>query len=136
MKLIVKAISVIIISSLFIAGCSASGYCPSRLVKEIKNSEHFSEEVYACPGTVAVMFYTVACPTCRKIKPLITDLAEKWRDEIKIVTVNCRTNPDLIMEYEIHAVPRFVFFEDGEQLTQALRVRDKDELFALFEKHS
>ena len=136
MKLMVQAISVIITGSLFFAGCSASGYCPSPLVKEIKNSEHFNEEVVASPETVAVMFYTVACPTCRKIKPLIADLAEKWQDKIKIVTVNCRTNIDLVMEYEIQAVPRFVFFKDAEQLTEALSVRDKDELFALFEKYS
>ena len=136
MKRIVPIISIIITCSLFFSGCSSSGYSTSGLVKEIKSTEHFREEVVECPETVAVMFYTVACPTCREIKPLIADLAEKWQDEIKIVTVNCRTNTDLVMEYEIHAVPRFVFFENGQKRTEALRVKDEDELFALFENHS
>ena len=132
---IVKALLIIISGSLLFMGCSTSGYSTSPLVKEIKNTQHFNKEVVDRPETIAVMFYTVACPTCREMKPLVADLAEKWKDEIKIVTVNCRTNTELIMEYEIHAVPRFVFFKNGEQLTEALRVSDKDELYALFDNH-
>lgn len=93
-------------------GCSTSGYSTSPLVKAIRNTQHFNKEVVDRPETIAVMFYTVAGPICREMKPLVADLAEKWKDEIKIVTVNCRTNIELIMEYEIHAVPRFVFFKN------------------------
>ncbi len=135
MKFAAQAIAIVIIGSLFFAGCSGSKYSSSPLVKEIKNSDHFNEEVYDCPKTLAVMFYTVACPSCKKIKPLIADLAEKWRDEIEIVTVNCRTNTDLVMKYKIYAVPRFIFFKNGEQLTKATSVRSDEELFALFERY-
>lgn len=136
MKLAGKVMLTLISASLFFSGCSASGYSSSPLIKEIKNADNFQAEVMDCPDTVAVMFYTVACPTCRKIKPLIADLAEKWQDEIKIVTVNCRTNTDLVMDYEIQAVPRFIFFKGGKQLSEPLRVNNEDELFALFEKQS
>ncbi|MCK4995018.1 MAG: hypothetical protein KAS13_08255 [Candidatus Omnitrophica bacterium] len=136
MQKTVKIMSVITICSLFFAGCFSSGYSTSKLVKEIKNSEHFKKEVVEYSETVAVMFYTVACVTCREIKPLIGELGEKWQNKIKIVTVNCRTNTDLVMEYEIHAVPRFIFFKNGEKLTEPLSVKDEDALFALFEEHS
>lgn len=136
MKRIIRIITIIITCSLFFYGCSSSGYSKSKYVLEIKNAEHFQQEVLDCPQTVAVMFYTVACPTCREIKPLIADLAEIWKNEIKIVTVNCRISTDLVMKYEIHAVPRFVFFENGQNITEAIQFKGKDELFALFEHHS
>ena len=136
MKAIMQVVAGILVILLFSSGCSSPGYSSSPLIKEARNEDQFMDEVYYYEGTVAVMFYTVACPVCRKIKPLMKNIAEKWKKEIKIVTVNCRTNTDLIMEYKINATPRFIFFEDGEQITEATRINSEEELFDLFEKHS
>ncbi|MFH2137419.1 MAG: thioredoxin family protein [Candidatus Omnitrophota bacterium] len=118
------------------SGCSGNrGYTSSRLIVDVKGMDHFDAEVIDSSGKVAVVFYTTVNPTCTKISPILDELAEELEGNLKVVTVNCRRNNDLLLKYEIDAVPRFVFFEDGEVVEGPVMIDDADELRGLFAEH-
>jgi thioredoxin-like negative regulator of GroEL len=53
---------------------------------------------------------------------------------MKFVKVNIYKNRDLMKKYKIYRIPRFLFFEYGEEISDLLAVRSDQELYELFEE--
>lgn len=77
------------------------------------NEQSFEEEVLNNKGTVLVDFYTVSCPPCQMMSPIIDQLAEELSSVVKIVKVNASENHLLAEKYKINSVPTFLLIEDG-----------------------
>eukprot|EP00429_Kryptoperidinium_foliaceum_P061945 CAMPEP_0176078424 /NCGR_PEP_ID=MMETSP0120_2-20121206/39218_1 /TAXON_ID=160619 /ORGANISM="Kryptoperidinium foliaceum, Strain CCMP 1326" /LENGTH=98 /DNA_ID=CAMNT_0017412169 /DNA_START=236 /DNA_END=532 /DNA_ORIENTATION=+ len=61
----------------------------------------------------SVLYFTATwCPPCKAIKPVYEELAKKYT-EVAFGKVDVDDNSDAAVEFEISAVPTFVFF-DGE----------------------
>jgi thioredoxin 1 len=50
--------------------------------------------------------------------PIINDLSETYRDQIKIVKLDINRNKHLTREYGIQAKPTFLFIKQGEVVDQ------------------
>ncbi|GAX15563.1 hypothetical protein FisN_3Hh030 [Fistulifera solaris] len=62
----------------------------------------------------AVMYFTASwCGPCKAISPMYQEMATKYTD-IAFGKVDIDENADSSMEYEISAVPTFIFFEDNK----------------------
>lgn len=71
----------------------------------------------------------VRCPPCKAIKPVYEELASKYKG-VAFGKVDVDDNADAAVEFEISAVPTFVFF-DGEEPIERFSGADPNKLEAL-----
>lgn len=80
------------------------------------NESSFEAEVLQSPVPVVVDYYSDRCGPCRMIKPALALLAEELRGSAKIITVDVATNPNLVSDYRISAVPTVLVMRDGKEI--------------------
>lgn len=62
----------------------------------------------------SILYFTASwCPPCKAIAPVYKELAEKYPD-VAFGKVDIDDNQDSAMEFQISAVPTFVFSEKDE----------------------
>ena len=63
---------------------------------------------------VVLEFYTPICGFCRRFKPILESLAEKYEGRVKILQVNALENRELAAEHDVHGVPTTIIFKRGK----------------------
>ena len=62
---------------------------------------------------VVVCFYTPWCGACRRMDPIIGELATKYKGKIKFAVLDATKYPQAAAEYYVHKVPTYILFKDG-----------------------
>ena len=97
------------------------------------NDQSFDAEVLQSEKPVVVDFWAEWCAPCRQIKPIIKELAEKYADRVKVVTVDVDANPGTAGKFGVRAIPTILAFQSGQvmaQLQGARPRRDFEEMIA------
>lgn len=81
---------------------------------EIFNDNNFNQEVMQAKEPVLVDFYADWCNPCKKIAPLISELAEEYKGKMKICKVNVDESPKSTEKFQIMAVPTMLILVNGE----------------------
>lgn len=76
--------------------------------------QNFKEEVLNSKIPVVVDFWATWCGPCKMLGPVIEQIAEEYKDKIKVCKVNIDNEQELAMEYQIMSIPTLVFFKDGK----------------------
>jgi thioredoxin len=61
-----------------------------------------------------VDFYAVWCGPCKRLAPLLDELAGSLTNRVKFVKVNIDEAPALARQYGVEAVPTLLFFRNGK----------------------
>ncbi len=86
-----------------------------------------SVEKFLTVNHKAVLYFTATwCPPCKAIKPIYEELAKKY-PQVAFGKVDVDDNSDAATEFEISAVPTFVFF-DGEDAVERFSGADQTKL--------
>lgn len=70
------------------------------------------------PGGLVVDFWAAWCAPCRKLGPIIDDLAATHPD-VRFAKVDIDANPALAAGFAITSVPTVIGFRDGIPVTEA-----------------
>ena len=84
------------------------------------NEKNFSKEVLKESKPVLVDFWSPSCRPCRLMIPLVEKIVDKYKGEIKVVTVNVEENPKLASRFGIQSIPNILFFKSGTVQEQIL----------------
>lgn len=95
----------------------------------------FDAEVVRSPVPVVVDFYADWCAPCRVTEPVIRDLSEKMAGRIKFTKVNVDEASSVARSYGIHAIPTFLFVEDGHERGRAVGPIGPVEFRAMLRRH-
>jgi len=87
-------------------------------VLAVDTPKDFDAEVIDAAGVVLVDFYADWCPPCRQLSPRIEELAEQYRDRVKVVKVDVDKGRTLAARYGIRGIPLVMFFKDGQPVGQ------------------
>jgi thioredoxin 1 len=82
---------------------------------------NFNEEIN-CSEPVLVDFYATWCPPCRRMLPVVDELAK----EHKVLKVNIDEELEISSNYNISAVPTFIVFKNGVEQTRLVGVQKKE----------
>ncbi len=89
---------------------------------------NFEKEVLQSDMPVLVDFWASWCGPCKMIAPVISAIAEKYADKLKVGKVNVDDNMTLAQKYRVASIPTLLYFEGGELKKQNLGFMTPEEI--------
>ena len=82
-------------------------------IEEITDN-NFNQNVLEQSGVIVVDFWAQWCGPCRKLIPLLEQIQNEFKDEIKIFKIDADKNINSAKEFGISSLPSILIFKDGE----------------------
>lgn len=95
----------------------------------------FQQEVIESEIPVLVDFWAPWCGPCRMVGPIVDEVAEQYKDQVKVVKVNTDENPSIASEYSIRSIPTLMIFKGGQQVDTVVGAVPKTTLTNTLEKY-
>nr|YP_010196336.1 thioredoxin [Gracilaria cearensis]UAD83733.1 thioredoxin [Gracilaria cearensis] len=95
----------------------------------------FHEEVIKSSCPVLVDFWAPWCGPCRMVAPVIDQIANEYKDKLKVVTLNTDENPSTTTEYGIRSIPTLMIFVEGQRVYTVIGAVPKSTLATTLEKY-
>ena len=106
---------------------AASGSPAEDGVRPILEKD-FDAEVVRSSTPVLVDFYAPWCGPCKTLAPVLEQLADEFRSNIRFRKVNVDEAPALAQQHGISAVPTLLFFKDGKVVDSVTGLASAGEL--------
>lgn len=74
-------------------------------------------------GPAVIDFYATWCGPCKAVAPKVGELSEKY-ENVRFVQVDVDQMGQVAQEYNVSAMPTFVFLKDGKEVGQRVRGTD------------
>lgn len=88
-------------------------------VAEVTDS-NFDSEVVQVSGPVLVDFSATWCAPCKKLEPIVDDVAGEYAGRLKVVKVDIQKSPGTAARFGVLSVPTLILFLDGVVKDQVL----------------
>ena len=74
-----------------------------------------SEWALVSPRPVVVDFYADWCGPCRRLAPILRDIAQHYQGEVDFYRINVDENPDIAAAFEVRSIPMLLIWPlDGD----------------------
>ena len=97
------------------------------LVDTRKNYNTF-EDLPVSSGPVLIDFWAPWCGPCRRLSPVIEELAGEYAGKLKVTKVNIDEQPNLARGFQVMSIPTLALVKNGQLLSTSVGLKTKDEL--------
>ena len=97
------------------------------------STDSFKADVLNSDKPVLVDFWSHGCPPCKRLAPVIDELASENEGKSIIGKCNVGDNMELAAEYGITAVPTILLFNGGQEVERLQGYQDKAKLQELID---
>ncbi len=103
-------------------------------LKEITDA-NFENEVCKSEKVTLVDFWATWCGPCRKLTPLLEEIAEEYGDKVNFVKIKADENIETAQKYSISGVPSILIFKDGEPVERIVNLVPKSIIITNLNKY-
>ena len=86
------------------------------------------DSIVSNKGYVLVDFYAPWCKPCRKMLPMVEELAKTYPDKFQLLTVDFDQNRLLSKEKNVQSVPYLVIFKNGKKIWEKTDEASREEI--------
>ena len=94
-------------------------------------SENFEREVLQSEKPVLIDFWASWCGPCRMLSPTISEIAEEYKDKVKVGKVNVDEEGELAAMFRVSSIPLLVVMKNGKVVNSAVGVRPKKQIVGM-----
>ena len=102
---------------------------PQSMVGVVTSAD-FEEKILKSTGKVVVDFSAIWCGPCYALAPVLEQVAQEHKNEVKIYSCNIDDWQDLAASFGVQAVPTLFLFEDGKIVHYATGAMPKAQIEA------
>jgi thioredoxin 1 len=95
------------------------------------NDLNFDSEVLGSEGKVLVDFTAAWCGPCKRLSPIVEEVATELAGKIKVGKLDVDEAPLTASKYRVMSVPTLMVFEGGEVVENAVGLIPKAKVLAL-----
>ncbi len=99
------------------------------------NDGNFEQEVVNSSELTVVDFWAPWCGPCRKLGPVLDEVAQEFEGKIKVVKLNTDENLKTAKEYSVSGLPTLLIFKDGKAVERLVGLMPKTSIVSNIEKH-
>ena len=102
-------------------------------VKKV-TTDTFRKDVIESDKPVVVDFWAEWCGPCKKLSPILEEVAEELDGEVTIAKVNVDEERNLGAMFQVMSIPNVLIFNHGEKVDEFVGLRSKDDIVAQVKK--
>ena len=95
----------------------------------------FEETVLKADLPTCVDFWAVWCMPCKKIAPLVDEIAAEYQDRLQVVKLDVDNNAQTATQYNVMSIPTLMLFKGGEAVERIVGLKAKAELLSKIVPH-
>ncbi|MFL6076398.1 MAG: thioredoxin [Mycobacteriales bacterium] len=97
--------------------------------------ETFTDDVLQSDRPVLVDFWAEWCGPCRKVSPVLDEVAKELGDKVVIAKLNIDENPDTARDYGVLSIPMLTVFAGGKAVKTLVGVQPKGTILKMLESY-
>jgi thioredoxin 1 len=101
-------------------------------VSEVTDS-NFQAEVLESEVPVLVDFWAPWCGPCRRVAPVVEEIAQEQAGRLKVVKLNTDENRQTSINYNVLSIPTLIVFKNGREAKRVTGAYPKTRLQAEIE---
>jgi thioredoxin 1 len=82
-------------------------------VSEVTDT-NFQAEVVESDTPVLVDFWAPWCGPCRRVSPVVEEIAKERGEALKVVKMNIDENQNTAIEFNVMSIPTLMLFQNGQ----------------------
>jgi thioredoxin 1 len=86
-------------------------------------------------GVTLVDFWAEWCGPCRRIAPIVEELAGTYDGRATVAKMNVDENPSVPGRFMIRGIPTLLLFKDGQLADTLVGLAPKEDIARMIEKH-
>lgn len=98
------------------------------------NDSTFETEVIKSETPILVDFWAPWCGPCKAIAPLLEELADQYKDRVKVAKLNVDDNPQTAVNYGVRNIPTMIVFKEGKIVDRLIGLVPKARLEEFIQK--
>lgn len=103
-------------------------------MSEVKvTNENFEKEVIHSNEKVIVDFFATWCGPCQMLSPILSEIAEEYKDKVKVCKINIDEEQELAEKFEVISIPTLLIFENGQPVKKSVGYISKEELIKIIQ---
>lgn len=95
--------------------------------------ENFTKEVLQSDTPVLIDFWAPWCGPCRRVAPIVDEIAQEASGKIKIGKINVDEEPELAEQFQVLSIPTLIVMKDGRVVSTAVGAKSKSAILEMLD---